>query len=113
MFGAFKSSLVTLGGLVRKQRFRLTSSQKYRLRSRLRQVDSVIATLVKSGVQLRALDIAKRTPTEAELTPFQKYWVPSKRYRNGFKPVSWVPKWTKVPHPRKWILPPVHQQRAM
>lgn len=89
-------------GLVWKRRFRLTPSQKQRLRNRLRNVDSVISTLVASGVDFAALTAAKRTPTEAELTPFQKYFVSSKRYKNGFKPLHWVPKWTRVPHPRKW-----------
>ncbi|KAL2913863.1 hypothetical protein HK105_206597 [Polyrhizophydium stewartii] len=86
----------------RKRRFRLTNTQKYRHRQRLRAVDDVIQTLVDSGVKIRALELARRMPKEHELTPFQKYWVKSKRYTFGFKPISWVPKWTKMPHPRTW-----------
>ncbi|KAI9011201.1 mitochondrial ribosomal protein L31-domain-containing protein, partial [Gaertneriomyces semiglobifer] len=86
----------------RKRRFRLTDTQKYRHRRRLRAVDEVVDTLVQSGVQLRALELARRAPTESEMTPLQKYWVQSKRYRNGIKPIHWVPKWTKVMHGRRW-----------
>lgn len=39
----------------RKRRFRLTDTQKYRHRKRLRAVDEVVDTLVESGVKLRAL----------------------------------------------------------
>ncbi|KAI8593593.1 hypothetical protein HDU89_001174 [Geranomyces variabilis] len=102
MFGAFKSTLVTLGGLVWKRRFRLTDTQKYRHRKRLRAVDDVVDTLVASGVQLRALELARRAPKESQMTPLEKYWVESKRFRNGIKPIHWVPHWTKVPHGRRW-----------
>jgi hypothetical protein len=51
-------------------------------------------------------------PKESELTPFQKYWVPAKRFRDGFKPIHWVPKWTKVPHPRQWKHEVAHEYKA-
>ena len=36
------------------------------------------------------------------MKPEDKYWVSSKRYPTGYKPVSWLPHWTKSAHPRKW-----------
>ncbi|TPX32546.1 hypothetical protein SmJEL517_g04394 [Synchytrium microbalum] len=96
MFGAFKSTLVTLGGIVWKRRFRLTERQKYRHRLRLRQVDDVVDAIATSGVQIRALEMAQREPRENEMTSSQKYWVFSKRYRGSVKPAHWVPKWTKA-----------------
>ncbi len=109
MFGAFKSTFTALGGLVDKRRFRLTKMQKYRQTKRLKQVDEVVDILVESGVKLRQLDQARLVPKVHELTPFQKYYVPSKRYKLGFKPIHWVPKWTRVPHPRKWEASAVHE----
>ncbi|KAJ3380454.1 hypothetical protein HDU92_005965 [Lobulomyces angularis] len=100
--GAFKSTFQALGGLVWKRRFKLTSTQKTRQRKRLKAVDNVIQTLVNSGVDFKALRVAKRAPLEHEMTPREKYWVEAKRFKHGMKPVSWVPKWTRVPHPRKW-----------
>jgi hypothetical protein len=44
----------------RKQRFRLTQSQKYRQTKRLKGVDELVETLVQSGVQLKALVWFKR-----------------------------------------------------
>eukprot|EP00842_Homolaphlyctis_polyrhiza_P004430 jgi/Hompol1/4989/HPOL_004074-RA len=112
LFGAFKSTFAALGGLVNKRRFRLTSTQKYRQRLRLRAVDQVIETLVESGVKIRALELARRMPREHEMTPFEKYWVKSKRFKDGFKPIHWVPHWTKAPHPRTWTPSIYHQNRT-
>jgi hypothetical protein len=67
---------------------------------RLRRVDQVIDTLAASGIACSALQAAMRIPREGEMSAQQKYWVDSKRYRNGIKPLHWVPKWTKTPHPR-------------
>ncbi|RKO86484.1 hypothetical protein BDK51DRAFT_16156, partial [Blyttiomyces helicus] len=93
------------------RKFGMTQTQKYRLRKRLQGVDNVVDTLVQSGVQFRALEWARRIPKEHELTPLQKYWIKSKRYRNGLKPVSWVPNWTKVRHPRTWEPTLKHEPR--
>ncbi|KAI9204066.1 mitochondrial ribosomal protein L31-domain-containing protein [Polychytrium aggregatum] len=112
MFGPFKSSLVSLGGLVWKRRFRLTDTQKYRQRLRLRAVDDVVDKIIESGVRLRALDQARLIPRESELTPQEKYWIFSKRFRGGLKPAHWVPKWTKVPHGRKWTSDVLHQPES-
>ncbi|KAJ3045682.1 hypothetical protein HDV00_007808 [Rhizophlyctis rosea] len=76
--------------------------QKTRLRYRLKKVDENIAVLVESGVKFRALEDARRMPKQHELTPLEKYWVKSKRYPKGIKPIHWVPKWTRAPHPRGW-----------
>ncbi|KAI8923614.1 mitochondrial ribosomal protein L31-domain-containing protein [Entophlyctis helioformis] len=92
----------TTAGIHSKRRFRLTNGQKYRQRQRLRGVDAVLDTLVESGVKIKALELMRRIPREHEMASFDKYWVKSKRYPNGFKPIAWVPKWTKTPHPRTW-----------
>ncbi|KAJ3367953.1 hypothetical protein HDU91_000963 [Kappamyces sp. JEL0680] len=112
MFGAFTPTLACLSGLLKKKRFRLTDTQKYRHRRRLKAVDTLLDVLQESGVKLRALDEARLAPRESQMTPFEKYWVPSKRYRDGFKPVSWVPHWTKTPHPRRWKPTATHEERA-
>ncbi|KAL3897764.1 MAG: hypothetical protein SGCHY_003194 [Lobulomycetales sp.] len=109
-FKGFHSSSCNLGGLVWKRRFRLTPTQKYRHRQRLRNVDNVIQTLLDSKVQLKALDQAAVLPRESEMSPREKYWVESKRYRGGLKPVHWVPKWTRVAHPRTWSGSYLHQE---
>ncbi|TPX35161.1 hypothetical protein SeLEV6574_g08215 [Synchytrium endobioticum] len=96
MFGAFRGSLVALGGIVWKRRFRLTERQKYRHRLRLRAVDDVVDAIAESGVSIRALDLALKEPKESEMSAAQKYWVYSKRYKGSVKPAHWVPKWTKA-----------------
>ena len=98
---AFRATTQCLSGLVNKQRFRLTPNQKQRLRNRIRNADSVIDVLVASKVQLRELDEQRLLKREFEMTPKEKYWVESRKGRDGVKPIHWVPKWTKIPHPRK------------
>lgn len=46
------------------------------------------------------------------MTPLEKYWVESKRYRNGIKPIHWVPHWTKVPHGRRWKPTTIHETKG-
>ncbi|KAI8804276.1 mitochondrial ribosomal protein L31-domain-containing protein [Cladochytrium replicatum] len=111
MFGAFRSTLVALGGLTRKRIFRLTPMQKLRQRRRLRGVDDVIAKLEESKVKLHVLDLAKKMPKESEMPASEKYWVESKRYRYGVKPMDFVPRWTKTPHPRQWKAGIVHEPK--
>ncbi|KAJ3159501.1 hypothetical protein HK101_001052 [Irineochytrium annulatum] len=94
--------------VLRKRRFRLTPTQKAKQRQRLREVDDVVEKLALSGVKCKALDQCLIQPTEAEMTPEQKYWVHSKRYRNQIKPAHWVPHWTKVPFPRPALDTPRH-----
>ncbi|KAJ1336577.1 hypothetical protein BSLG_001992 [Batrachochytrium salamandrivorans] len=65
-------------------------------------------SLIAQSTQ-EASEFAKRIPKENELTPFEKYWVKAKRFKDGFKPIHWVPKWTKAPHPRTWQPTIYHQ----
>ena len=85
-----------------KRTWGLTTRQKARLDKRLEKVDQVVDTLVDSGVSFKKLELAKRMPRANELSDTEKYWVVSKRFPTGYKPISWVPHWTKVAHPRKW-----------
>jgi hypothetical protein len=110
--GPFFNTFACLSGLLKKKRFRLTDTQKYRQRKRLQAVDSLLDVLKESGVKLRALDEARLAPRESEMTAFEKYWIPSKRYRDGFKPVSWAPHWTKTPHPRRWKPTATHEDHS-
>ncbi|KAJ3238031.1 hypothetical protein HDU81_008502 [Chytriomyces hyalinus] len=103
------ASLASFGGLVWKRRFTLTQSQKYRHRLRLRAVDNIVDTVIKSGVSLKALDFADSMMREPEMTPEQKYWVHSKRFRNGIKPAHWVPHWTKTRFERSWAPSIIHE----
>ncbi|RKO97953.1 hypothetical protein CXG81DRAFT_3899, partial [Caulochytrium protostelioides] len=89
--------------------FRLNAMQKLRHRRRLQAVDNVVETLVNSGVKTAALEDARRMPKEGALSILEKYWIASKRYKYGIKPVSWVPHWTKVAHPRKWVASATHE----
>lgn len=109
MFGAFTASFTCLSGLVKKKRFRLTKMQKYRQTKRLKQIDELVHVLTESGVKLKALDMARLAPKVEEMSAFDKYWVSAKRFRDGFKPIHWVPKWTKAPHPRKWEPSAIHE----
>lgn len=108
-FGAFRSTGAALGGLLLKRRFRLTDHQKRRLNKRLKDVENNINAIIDSGVRIKQLSDLYQRKTVAEMTPREKYWVESKRYRNGFKPIHWVPHWTKVPHPVSNRLEPLHQ----
>ncbi|KAJ1557665.1 hypothetical protein HK405_015453, partial [Cladochytrium tenue] len=57
-------------------------------------------------------DLALSDIPEREMTPRQKYWVESKRYRHGIKPAHWVPKWTKVPFFRRWEPSTLHESKT-
>lgn len=75
----------------RKIPWRLSPTQKFRQRKRLRAVDQVIATvtnaLAKKGETLKSLERWKsEMPTEAEMLPRDKYTMfdrKAKRYRKG------------------------------
>jgi len=75
----------------RKIPWRLSPTQKFRQRKRLRAVDEVIATvtnaLAKKGETLKSLERWKsEMPTEAEMLPRDKYTMfdrKAKRYRKG------------------------------
>lgn len=75
----------------RKIPWRLSPSQKFRQRKRLRAVDSVVETLTnalaKKGETLKSLERWKsEMPTEAQMMPRDKYTMfdrKAKRYRKG------------------------------
>ncbi|RSH78119.1 uncharacterized protein EHS24_002575 [Apiotrichum porosum] len=98
MFGAFRPSSVSLGGLLWKSPYRLSPTRKANLRKRLRRVDDVIAAVAESGVELKSLNKALALPKENEMKPRDKYTTfdPKASARNYRKSVHFVPKWTKL-----------------
>ncbi|CDK24673.1 unnamed protein product [Kuraishia capsulata CBS 1993] len=99
--GPFRSTLVAMGGLLWKRPWRMSKFQKYRLRERMRQVDSNIEALYE-GLKSQDLQVKKvenlmaNFPKESEMKPRDKYTVfnkSSQKYRKG---VHLVPKWTKL-----------------
>ncbi|GAK65386.1 mitochondrial ribosomal protein L31 [Moesziomyces antarcticus] len=95
MFGAFRASMPSLGGLLWKNPWRLSSPRKNRVRMRLRAVDDVIATLQQSNIQCASLNRALAIPTESQMLPKDKYTTFSKHDRGFRKSVHKVPKWTR------------------
>ncbi|KAL2261770.1 hypothetical protein VTK26DRAFT_3411 [Humicola hyalothermophila] len=101
MFGPFRISSPLSGGLLWKIPWRLSPTQKYRQRKRLKAVDQVVETLrtalAKKGETLKSLERwTAEMPTEAEMLPRDKYTMFSrnaKRYRKG---IHKLPKWTRV-----------------
>ncbi|PWN99708.1 mitochondrial ribosomal protein L31 [Tilletiopsis washingtonensis] len=96
MFGAFRASQPSLGGLLWKVPYRLSTPRKARVRSRLQAVDEVIAAVQRSGVECAALDRALLLPTEQEMAPRDKYTTFSRTARDYRKGVHKVPKWTRL-----------------
>ncbi|EST04709.1 Ribosomal protein L31, mitochondrial [Kalmanozyma brasiliensis GHG001] len=94
--GAFKPSLPSLGGLLWKNPWRLSATRKSRVRTRLRAVDDVIATLTKSNVECHALQRALALPREEHMLAKDKYTTFSKHDRGFRKSVHKVPKWTRL-----------------
>lgn len=95
MFGAFRPSSVSMGGLLWKVPYRLSTPRKARVRSRLTAVDQVISTIQSSGVECSALNRALLLPTEKEMPPRDKYTTFTKRkglkggdFRKGVHKVS-------------------------
>ncbi|PLW24001.1 hypothetical protein PCANC_04871 [Puccinia coronata f. sp. avenae] len=95
---AFHSSSVASGGRLSKIPWRLSTTRKANLRKRLREVDSVIHAVKESGVQCDALTKAMELPTEAEMTPRDKYFVFSARSKGYRKGIHKVPHFTKITH---------------
>ncbi|KAL1412760.1 hypothetical protein Q8F55_000507 [Vanrija albida] len=96
MFGAFRPSSVSMGGLLWKSPFRLSSTRKANLRKRLARVDDVIAAVAESGVQLKNLDRALALPKASEMPARDKYTTFDPKGRDWRKSVHKVPKWTKL-----------------
>ncbi|KAJ1022146.1 hypothetical protein NDA18_005379 [Ustilago nuda] len=95
MFGAFRPTLPSMGGLLWKNPWRLSSTRKNRVRMRLRAVDDVISTLQQSQIQCGTLERALALPTESQMAAKDKYTTFSKHDRGFRKSVHKVPKWTR------------------
>ncbi|KAJ1833210.1 pseudouridine synthase deg1, partial [Coemansia sp. RSA 2703] len=78
----------------------LSKTRKANVRKRLREVDSVIDTLVASGVECKQLDLVKVLPREGEMVPRDKYTTFSRTAKKHRKGVHKVPHFTKRPIPR-------------
>ncbi|BGP22617.1 ribosomal protein L31, mitochondrial [Rhodotorula toruloides] len=96
MFGAFRPSQTTLGGLLWKIPYRMSPTRKTRQRLRLKAVDDVIAAVNASGVQTLSLTRCLELPTEQEMPARDKYTVFSRYGRNYRKGIHKVPHFTKV-----------------
>lgn len=99
MLGLFSSSSVFYRQFV-ANRSPMTRTQKITLRKRLRKEDLVVDLIQKSGVKLPQLTEALSVPREEELSSTEKYYYMTKRNKYGYRPLSWLGHWTKVPHPR-------------
>ncbi|KAG0167181.1 hypothetical protein DFQ28_005677 [Apophysomyces sp. BC1034] len=95
MFGPFRPSFVAQGGLLWKNPFRMSASRKANVRKRLKDVDQVIATVADSGVRCKALTEALALPTEAQMSPRDKYTVFSRYGLGHRKSLHKLPKFTK------------------
>ncbi|KAI3638128.1 hypothetical protein MIR68_003739 [Amoeboaphelidium protococcarum] len=104
MFGAFKPSFIAQVGQVRFARrpFFLSHTQKRNVRKRLKQVDSVIQTLLESKVPFSSRSQIEngQWKKESDLKPVEKYYVFSRDPKGHRKPITAVPHFTKMPHPR-------------
>ncbi|KAI0078181.1 mitochondrial ribosomal protein L31 [Panus rudis PR-1116 ss-1] len=96
MFGAFRPTQVSLGGLLWKTPWKLSPTRKANARARLKKVDAVIRAVRESGVQCTALTKALELPKEHEMNPRDKYTVFSKRAKGYRKGIHKVPKWTRI-----------------
>ncbi|PWN19941.1 60s ribosomal protein l31 [Microstroma glucosiphilum] len=96
MFGVFRPSPVSMGGLLWKVPYRLSPTRKSRVRLRLKAVDDVISTVQASGVHCKALDRALELPKESEMEARDKYTTYSPKGRDFRKGVHKVPKWTRL-----------------
>ncbi|KIP04764.1 hypothetical protein PHLGIDRAFT_25440 [Phlebiopsis gigantea 11061_1 CR5-6] len=95
MFGAFRPTAVSLGGLLWKIPWRLSTTRKANVRKRLRAVDSVIEAVRASGVECGSLNKALELPKEHEMPPKDKYTTYSPYGRGYRKGIHKVPKWTR------------------
>jgi len=96
MFGAFRPSSVSLGGLLWKSPWRLSPTRKANQRARLKKVDSVIEAVRASGVQFSGLTTALALPKEHEMTAKDKYTTFNRSSIKFRKSVHKVPKFTRL-----------------
>ncbi|KAJ2723840.1 hypothetical protein GGI07_002379 [Coemansia sp. Benny D115] len=100
IIGAFSPTLTAFGGKAWRIPWRLSKTRKANVRKRLREVDSVIDTLVASGIECKQLEIAKAMPKESEMLAKNKYTTFSRTAKYHRKGVHKVPHFTKKPIPR-------------
>ena len=122
MFGIFRPTQPTLGGLLWKIPWRLSTHQKARQRQRLKDVDNVVRQLTlglhimrcedKGMSYEKALNAPKMYkprsegmrlinkpsffPKESQMSSKDKYTVFDKKARGYRKGIHKVPKWTKL-----------------
>lgn len=96
-----------LGGYLWKKAPRLSLPQKYRLRQRMKTVDSNIEAIYQGMIALQGKQAGEPTglskvdflkfdlPKEHELAPRDKYTTFDKKVKNYRKDLHLVPKWTK------------------
>ncbi|KAI0646853.1 mitochondrial ribosomal protein L31 [Trametes meyenii] len=96
MFGAFRPTQPSMVGLLWYTPWKLSRTRKANVRSRLKQVDSVIEAVKESGVKCAALDKALELPKEHEMPPRDKYTVFSRHTKGYRKGIHKVPKWTRL-----------------
>ncbi|KIY65044.1 mitochondrial 54S ribosomal protein YmL31 [Cylindrobasidium torrendii FP15055 ss-10] len=96
MFGPFRATSPTLGGLLWKIPWRLSTTRKANARHRLKKVDAVIEAVRASGVQCEALTQALELPKEHEMHPRDKYTTFAARAKGYRKGIHKVPKWTRT-----------------
>ncbi|CAX43440.1 large subunit ribosomal protein, mitochondrial precursor, putative [Candida dubliniensis CD36] len=103
------SSLIRSGGYIWKFTSRLTSTQKYKLRNRMKQVDENINNIYQGLIKIqenksigdltnfKKIDYLKfQFPKENEMTTRDKYTTFNRHSKNYRKPIHRVPKWTKL-----------------
>ncbi|KZT11480.1 mitochondrial ribosomal protein L31 [Laetiporus sulphureus 93-53] len=97
MFGAFRPTPISMGGLLWKIPWKLSPTRKANARTRLKRVDAVIDAVKASGVECEALTKALQLPKEHEMSPRDKYTVFTRQLRKGYrKGIHKVPKWTRL-----------------
>ncbi|ETW85509.1 hypothetical protein HETIRDRAFT_309932 [Heterobasidion irregulare TC 32-1] len=98
MFGAFRATSPVNVGLLWKVPWRLSSTRKANVRTRLKKVDAVIEAVRASGVECSALTSALELPKEHEMDPKDKYTVFTPHARGYRKGIHKVPKFTRITH---------------
>lgn len=107
MLGPFRSTAVTCGGYLWKFAPRMSPPQKYRLRSRMDQVDTNVDILYQTVASLNKTAVGEPTghkkidrlalgmKREPQMTPRDKYTTFTKHSKDYRKDLHRVPKWTK------------------
>ena len=88
------------GGLFHKWFNQMSSSRKRRHVKRLKRQDSVVQSILDTGLSFKALDKVASEPRCNEMSWTMKYQVFSKKHPRYVKSVGLVPHYTKVVQPR-------------